>query len=1054
MKSESSTPNPCGERVARMKKTAAAIAILAGMGGWPSHGMAADEQAPRSLATVPPAAAWVRAGEAIRGRGDLVVELRDALWHAGKPEVRHTLRLCFEHDDSGWRPMAIGDSRTYNRGDHYGRLRESVADGEALRLTARMRIEPDPWAGGEALVEYRMSLRATNGVWRGAWECELRGQTGGGEATGVFRPAAPGFAPPAAGEHPRLLLRRSELDALREKARTDWGRAMLDRLAADDPSASNRAVGRALLYALTGDPEHAKRARELIRSDIDTGKWFEIGQVHDPAAKATEALIAYDLIHETCGEDFHAPMRALLREQAPWFYRGADCPLYNLNDGSNWSAMYNSGVGMVALYLSGEPAEPYIKPPEPVLPTLSPPADLVVGRDVPVVNLETGRLWSTWLWAGPFHAGRGLDALASIGGAARARPEHGTKVAWRVCADYAAEPDPAGEIEERIFAPLDAKFLVSEAHAKRYGHIAAEGAVDFAAATKQAGLTTSYLYAVIENDRPGCYRVDIGDWKLLDAAVDIAGHRCRDGDIVRLERGRYPVLGSARMAHVNTWTRIGYHVRLHVVTEDEAGSWLRARRARWEADAEDWQTDPYAARWLGVARRKIANWTAGALGDMGWNTEGEAYTRHSFRLVFPFAHCYRNVTGKDILPDSGLRHVLRMYTARTIFGADSARMTAFGPGGGPPGVDTYARGFSLVPAEDRGTVLWAWNRTQALADAGRLEAPEKLVDRLDPLSAAFRFVNYPLDSEEEHPSKRLANVMVEPRKGGYVFRNRWQDADDCVVTVYLDSNCAGGGWGSLETADLRIQGLGVDWTVRGMGWGHGGSWRDRSFPGTRYGQTVLFPSDPHEGGGEAALTFFEPRTDGSGVIGIDLNDIYTAGEPRHEGQARATPVRPGARTGYDTGIRGSRAIAVDYSGLCGAPALIAVADRIGGTAGTNTWQLVTPVEHAVTVGEGGFTIAAPNGATLRATVVAPVGATIATVERGFRHEINYHGGHAQMSYTRKLVEVRGGERFFVVMTVQHGQPPECGLADGSVTIGGRTVSVRDGNLDLGEVGGR
>jgi hypothetical protein len=93
-----------------------------------------------------------------------------------------------------------------------------------------------------------------------------------------------------------------------------------------------------------------------------------------------------------------------------------------------------------------------------------------------------------------------------------------------------------------------------------------------------------------------------------------------------------------------------------------------------------------------------------------------------------------------------------------------------------------------------------------------------LVDALDPLSAAFRFVNYPLDLAEEHPSKALANVTVERRKGGYVFRNRWQDGEDCVTTVFLDSNFVGGSWASLEAADLRIQGLGADWTVRGMGW--------------------------------------------------------------------------------------------------------------------------------------------------------------------------------------------------------------------------------------------
>jgi hypothetical protein len=45
-------------------------------------------------------------------------------------------------------------------------------------------------------------------------------------------------------------------------------------------------------------------------------------------------------------------------------------------------------------------------------------------------------------------------------------------------------------------------------------------------------------------------------------------------------------------------------------------------------------------------------------------------------------------------------------TATATRRARNSRMTGFGPGGGPPGVDTYARGFSLVPAEYRRCALW------------------------------------------------------------------------------------------------------------------------------------------------------------------------------------------------------------------------------------------------------------------------------------------------------------------------------------------------------------
>ncbi len=49
-------------------------------------------------------------------------------------------------------------------------------------------------------------------------------------------------------------------------------------------------------------------------------------------------------------------------------------------------------------------------------------------------------------------------------------------------------------------------------------------------------------------------------------------------------------------------------------------------------------------------------------------------------------------------------------------------MHSFGRGGGPLGVDLWARGFGLVPADLKPMSLWGWTRTQKLAEAGKLKA--------------------------------------------------------------------------------------------------------------------------------------------------------------------------------------------------------------------------------------------------------------------------------------------------------------------------------------------
>lgn len=91
----------------------------------------------------------------------------------------------------------------------------------------------------------------------------------------------------------------------------------------------------------------------------------------------------------------------------------------------------------------------------------------------------------------------------------------------------------------------------------------------------------------------------------------------------------------------------------------------------------------------------------------------------------------------------------------------------------------------------------------------------------------------------------------------------------------------------------------------------------------------------------------------------------------------------------------------------------------------------------------GFTVTATNGATLRATEVAPAAPRIRVVPRTFKHETNYHGGHGGMTYTRTVVEIPGGEFFFVAMTIQRDAPTVARVegtgADAAVAVGKRSV---------------
>jgi hypothetical protein len=1019
-----------------------------------------------SVASAGPATGPADVGE--RFTGELLVRLEDALWRDGNADSRWPLTLRIDCDEGRWERDVAGVARRYNQADHWGRLVEVPTGGPGWRFRAAMHIEPDPYGGGAATAEYTVNLRREGGKLAGTWEGTFRGQACKGTVGGQVLPAgrADGWAPPKPGEHPRLLIRQGQVPDLRRKAETPWGRKVVERLKTTAGSKSETAVAQGLLYVLTGQKEYAEKVRELIGPE--PRHWYTTGGVvHEGPVSAMETALAYDLVHGACDEEFRRRMVERFILFLPGFYCGMDQGQFNQNDVSNWNAMFRSGVGLCALATLDEPWLDLPAPARPVLARRQPPKDLPIGKGVPVVELASGASWPRWLFAGPFAVGpvgpvphpgwtasrltmparaQPLeDALAAIGGEASARPEEGTKV---------------GEV---AFVPLDEKHLFVKDPAERAANPAEAGSIDMVSATRGRHLTTSCLYCVIDNAKAGYFRVELPVRK-IDARVYIAGQPFRNGDVLHLEAGRYPVLARVMLTLAGSWMKSEFKLRLEAVTEEEAKAWLARQETIWQADLatwEDWKADKarphrpgnfWSRHWLGAARERVAGYAARSIGEMGWNTEGEAYTQHASRAALAFCHAYRNAMGRELAPEGHYDTWVGGYLARTIAG-QRVRMQSYGCGGGPMGVDNLARGFGLLAEELRPAAAWLWDRTQAAADGGGMKEPVAPIDKLDPVSAAFLFVNYPLEMKARDPSDLRARIVVDRNKGGYVFRDRWKDDDDFVAQVFANSEFAGGTWGTSEAGDLRISGLGVDWVVRGAGYGHTGSSRKAAH--TRLYANVVLPSEPTaKGPMEAAATHYQAGSDGSGVVSLNMDNVYSGGEqPGPKGEVRAVPVRGGARAGYDLGIRGLRSFAADYSGASGAPALFVLADSLAGTGGKNTWQLVTDKAHKVSVSGNTFTIAADNGATLCGTVAAPAGVKIDAADVSLDHEINYHGRHANFSFPRTVLSFTGGEFFLVVMTVQRDAPPGvqvhgAGPAAKAV-VGKRTVAFDGQKVVLG-----
>jgi hypothetical protein len=578
-----------------------------------------------------------------------------------------------------------------------------------------------------------------------------------------------------------------------------------------------------------------------------------------------------------------------------------------------------------------------------------------------------------------------------------------------------------------------------------------------------AGGTTRllYFYSVLNVKAAGVFEVKCTTSRITDYRVLIADRDVRDRDLVRLAPGRYPVLiavepGDNRRAH-----QIPYRFWLNPVSETETKTKLAALQAEHESERAVWQfwsgvaaekgqANPLAAYWLGMARLLAGNYLRWDIGEFGFNMEGEAYTQHSLRALLPFAHGYRNATGKPLIGGANIGMILPGYVARTIFREDGAALLGYSTGGAPLGLDNYARGFALVPEPLRPAVLWGWNRTRALAEAGKFKGPYQPIEFLDPMSAAFLFVNYPLDAKERNPVEVLPRVPVDRQLGGYVFRNRWQDGDDICATMFANLNSPGGSWAGFEAGDFRISGLGVDWAVRGRGNGVGGDQGNET--GGDFNKPFLgYPLVSWE----APPTFFKAGQDGSAILSLNMDQVYygmpkVAGGKTITGKSAMCTANPPAK---DFGVKGRRSFAADYSGAAGVPGLFVVADQITGAPKPPIWQMVTDRSNTVTVAGNSFTLTAPHGATLRGTVIAPANAVIATRAVAHGHEAYYHVHHGAVTFERTVIDVSGGDFFLVVLTLQKGQPPPV-TATGQgpaakVRVGQQSIALDGDKITLG-----
>ena len=976
-----------------------------------------------------------------------------------------TLILNLTKTDGRWERI-VGTAGNLSRGIHIGYVNEAQVSDRTMLFDIEVNVVGDGYTKLEARGEYRAELKPTkDGRFKGTYSGTFKGIAVKGRAEATLLPplAAPkiGFLPIAPGEHPRLLFRHSDLPALKAKAKTPLGKVALAKM--DD------GIGLGVRYQLTGDKKLADEARAFVEHLLE-GNYSQVkapgshhGMLHyGPVWE--QAAVTYDLCHDAWSAEFRGRVQRFLvlwtnriLFQHMMFNTQAQYDLGNSEAG--W---FHYGPALGGLAMWGEKGPPPVKPVAPdAIEEIPPDEGYKPGKGVPVVVLEPGKSPNEWLTTAPVNAIIEGDPLAELGGAEKCRPAPFDSFR------FGGRKYEFGSLKPE-FVPEGGGVILNIGKSLQQGHIKTLPGPEMI----KDGPLTLCLYTVLDNKEPRLVKV-FAPYSLWGRQQFVlAGHNLAHEQVVKLQKGLYPLLivlrVNARWNHLLT--------KLEAATPEDAQkskTLLTQLKTTYEGQLRDYEWD--LAEWKrtggvdqGVQKLfEVTRWAMYTHFREGFGS-GAAQSDtsgmcHSLGLLpATYAAAYRRAFGVDLSPYPDITHFVARRMFAHIYPATGEPISQEVNGPNNLGPEYFAVHFPIVPEAWKPAVLWGWQRFLGIRDgddvAKVLAGPIASV----PIRA---FLDYPLDMQPQPPKGILPLAWEAPDFGYYGFRNAWDGKDDFLVQVYGRFQ-SGHGYSVPNAGNFTIAGLGHNWAV--------------SLPSLRlhnqrtFANVVLLKDDETNDDARGRLLYAKTEKDGSGVVSFDLGDVYGGAQSGAKGKPLPLYERYGnvrrASAFKPTGIEGLRAIAVDYSGRSGAPCLFVLVDQI--TGGRNkvwcwriqddeinekTKQVIVPGDLKNTQVEGNtVTVAAPDGATMRLTFVAPTKADVKAENREIVYTKTYNRGKGERSapgiYASGADPTDG--QFFAVATIHRGAPPPVKIEGKGLTakvrVGGQTVSFDGQKIVLGK----
>lgn len=300
--------------------------------------------------------------------GDLRLTLTDAVVRRERTgQERSDLELDLEWRDGNWEPEAWGFAPGYNTADHYSTV-SALEREDRLTVEVRLTLGSDLRTPGSA-AHYTLNLKRTGVGFEGSYAGVFDNIPVSGKAAGTFHEPWPrlplsGFTPVATGEHPRLIFRPSDRERLQQRAATDWGKVVLDRLRemlergefvyVGDTGANSAyfAAGHAFQYWLTNDLSSLSAAREITAASIKTVPTRK-GLLSGYAPHLMGLSLAYDFCYDAWDEPFRREVVRYLETMSARVLAGRGSGS-DYRSGSNELARMHGAAGIALAAIHGD----------------------------------------------------------------------------------------------------------------------------------------------------------------------------------------------------------------------------------------------------------------------------------------------------------------------------------------------------------------------------------------------------------------------------------------------------------------------------------------------------------------------------------------------------------------------------------------------------------------------------------------------------------------------------------------------------------------------------